>query len=64
MIQMKNGWLLTGSVDKTVKVWNIKRKCCIQTLVSHFEAINSLCILDKNTFISGGKDKDIIFWKY
>ena len=64
MIQMKNGWLLTGSVDKTVKVWNIKRKCCIQTLVSHFEAINSLCIIDKNTFISGGKDKDIIFWKY
>ena len=64
MVQMKNGWLLTGSVDKTVKVWNIKRKCCIQTLVSHFDAINSLCILDKDKFISGGKDHDIIFWKY
>ena len=64
MAQMKNGWLLTGSVDKTVKVWNIKRKCCIQTLVSHFDAVNSLCILDKDKFISGSKDQDIIIWKY
>ena len=64
MAQMKNGWLLTGSVDKTVKIWNIKKKICIQTLVSHFDAVNSICIIDKDEFISGGKDKDLIFWKY
>ena len=64
MAQLKNGWLLTGSVDKTVKIWNIKKKTCIQTLVSHFDAINSICVIDKDRFISGGKDKDLIFWKY
>ena len=60
---MNNGWLLTGSVDKTIKVWNVKKKCCIQTLISHFDAVYSLCIIDKDKFVTGGKDQEIIIWK-
>ena len=61
---MKNGYLLTGSVDKTIKVWNIYKKICLQTLVSHYDAIFSLCIIDKSQFVSGGRDNEIIVWKY
>ncbi len=51
-------------MDKTIKVWNINKKICIQTLVSHYDIILSLCIIDKNKFVSGGRDQDIIIWKY
>ena len=64
MLQMSNGWLLTGSADKTVKVWKVKRKIYIQTLISHFDAIYILCMIDKKRIVTGGKDQEIILWKY
>ena len=62
--QLSNGWIISASMDKTIKVWNIHKKICIQTLVSHYDVIFCLCIIDKNKFMSGGRDQDIIIWKY
>ena len=64
MKQLKNGWLLSGSVDKTIKVWNVKKKICLQTLVGHFDVIFGLCILNDDRFVSGGRDKELFIWKY
>ena len=62
--QLRNGLVVTASMDKTIKIWNIHRKICIQTLISHNDVIFSLCVIDKNRFVSGGRDQDIIIWKY
>ena len=42
----------------------IHKKICVQTLISHNDVIFSLCVIDKNRFVSGGRDQDIIIWKY
>ena len=62
--QLNNGLVLSASIDKTIKVWNIHKKLCIQTLISHYDVLFSLCIIDKSRFVSGGRDQDIILWKY
>ena len=62
--QLRNGLVVTASMDKTIKIWNIHKRICIQTLISHNDVIFSLCIIDKNRFASGGRDQDIIIWKY
>ena len=64
MKQLTNGLLISGSIDNTVRVWNIKKKECLQTLIAHFDVILSLCVLNDNRFISGGRDKELIVWKY
>ena len=62
--QLINGLVVTASMDKTIKVWNLFKKICVQTLVLHSDVVFSLCVIDKNRFISGGRDPDIIIWKY
>ena len=62
--QLRNGLVVTASMDKTIKIWNIHKRICIQTLISHNDVIFSLCVIDKNRFASGGRDQDIIIWKY
>ena len=62
--QLRNGLVATASMDKTIKIWNLYRRICIQTLVIHNDVVFSLCVIDKNRFISGGREPDIINWKY
>ena len=62
--QLRNGLVVSASMDKTIKIWNIYKRICIQTLISHKDVLFSLCIIDKKRFASGGRDQDIIIWKY
>ena len=61
--QLDNGLLISASMDKTIKIWNLSTKICVQTLKSHYDVIFTLCILDKNKFASGGREQDLILWK-
>jgi WD40 repeat protein len=56
--------MITASNDKTKKVWDIHKKICIQTLISHYVKIFSLYIIDKIKFVSDGRNQDIFLWKY
>ena len=35
LLQLKNGDLVSGSADKTIKIWNIETRACIQTRTDH-----------------------------
>lgn len=45
--KLNNGWIITASNDKNIKVWDIHKKIW-KTLVSHYDIIFSLCIVDRN----------------
>jgi WD40 repeat protein len=58
---LREGVLLSGSRDKTIKIWDLRTNTCIVTLEGHTEGISSLVLRDA-TLISGSYDKTIKIW--
>jgi WD40 repeat protein len=55
--------LVSGSADKTIKVWNLSTGQEILTLKSHLNPINTVVISpDGQTLVSGSADKTIKIW--
>ncbi|KAL9689978.1 hypothetical protein QQ045_010371 [Rhodiola kirilowii] len=53
--------LYTGSLDHTVKVWDLNTLECVQTLTGHSDAVMSLLCLDR-FLISCSLDRTIKIW--
>ena len=53
--------LFSGSVDWTIKVWNLKTGACLRTLIGHRDTVMSVCVLGSQLF-SGGRDKTLRVW--
>ncbi|CAM8901883.1 unnamed protein product [Rhodiola kirilowii] len=53
--------LYTGSLDHTVKVWDLNTLQCVQTLTGHSDAVMSLLCLDR-FLISCSLDRTIKIW--
>ena len=60
----KGNLLMTGSSDKTVKLWDVDTGNCTQTLEGHKEEIFS-CAFNYygNTIITASKDNTCRIWK-
>jgi len=57
-------YIMTGSADSTIKVWNVDEGICIQTLEGHEDVIYSLCELQRDgSIVSGSVDETLIIWK-
>lgn len=55
--------LVSGSEDKTVKIWNLSNGQEARTLTGHSDVIYSVAISpDGETLVSGSKDNTIKFW--
>jgi WD40 repeat protein len=54
--------LISGSVDKTVKIWSIRSGICLKTLQGHTGLILCLLVLTKHLVISGSGDRTIKIW--
>lgn len=63
--EIKPGIIASGSEDKTLKLWDLNTKRCINTIEDPNESkINSMCILnDSGTIITGGDDNLIKIWE-
>ena len=58
-------FIVSGSDDKTVKIWNYKTSECISTLKGHNNSITSVTIIpDSLQIVSGSSDKKIKLWDY
>jgi len=58
-----NELIITGSADKTIKIWGLDFGDCHRSLLAHADSVMSLRFLPgTHCFFSGGKDKVIKYW--
>ncbi|OUM63678.1 hypothetical protein PIROE2DRAFT_9750 [Piromyces sp. E2] len=60
-LQYDDEKIISGSRDKTIKIWDIKTNECIKTLYGHTGSILSLQF-DNNYLVTGSSDNTIIIW--
>ena len=57
------GQVITGSADKTLKLWNLEPKVeCITTFKGHTDCIRSIAIISDTQFLSASNDASIREW--
>ncbi|CDK24888.1 unnamed protein product [Kuraishia capsulata CBS 1993] len=62
-IQFDDQFLMTGSYDKTVKIWNVNTGELLRTLEGHNGGIKAL-VFDDQKLITGGLDSTIKVWNH
>ena len=61
LIELLDGRIASGSSDWSIKIWDVKNKICVQTLIGQ-NVILSLAQLNDGRLISGCADKSIYLW--
>jgi WD40 repeat protein len=59
---LPDGTLVSGSDDKTIKLWNTKTGQCLKTLEGHSKKISALTVLPNGILASASYDKTIKLW--
>ena len=57
LCQLNNGYIISGSDDKTIKVWNEEN--ILESLSGHTYSVRALCQMNENSFTSASFDKTI-----
>ncbi len=53
--------LYSGSLDKTVRSWNLGRRAAVETIYNHLDYVESLGLLADKWVASGGRGDKAIF---
>ena len=59
--QLRNGDLVSGSADKTIKIQNIETRACIQTITGHIDSVWDWLKLQNGNIVSGSVDGTIMY---
>lgn len=62
LITLENSFLVSGSRDNTIKIWDVKEGICVHTLEGHTGYISALLQLRNGYLASGSSDKTIKIW--
>lgn len=55
--------LASGSCDSTIRLWNVERGVCIETLNKHTDQVFSIAFSPDGKYLaSGSKDKSVHIW--
>lgn len=68
-IQANGHWILTGSYDNSVNIWNMKGEHKLSLPAGHEAPIKGVAWINMNedssaTFVSGSKDQTILIWEW
>ena len=56
--------LASGSVDRTIRIWNIKTGTSLKTLQGHTSFVNTVTFNQDGLLASGSNDRTIKIWDY
>ena len=59
LIQLRNGNIVSGSVDISLKIWNIESGTCLETLNGHINRVRCVVELRNSNIISGSDYKSL-----
>ena len=59
---LPDGCLVSGSQDKTIRIWDVSSGICIAVLTGHTDSINTLVVLKNGNIVSGSNDNTIRIW--
>ena len=59
LIELNNGNLVSGSNDKSIKIWDLENKSCVKTLIGHSGNVISFLEHSSGKLISGGGFNDL-----
>ena len=62
LLVLEDGRLLSGSIDHTIKFWDLDTGACAGTLKGHREGVASLAKLEGGRLASGSTDFKIKIW--
>ena len=64
IVSPDSNYVISGSLDKTIKIWNLAKGELFQTLEGHKQMIFSVALSsDSQYIISGSMDKTLKVWK-
>jgi len=55
-------YLLSASLDKTIKLWNLKKRKCLNTFEKHTDRVFALEVIDQEHFVSGSANGELFLW--
>ncbi|KAK4101206.1 WD40 repeat-like protein [Parathielavia hyrcaniae] len=66
-LQHNSQYLVSGSRDRTLKVWDMKSRRCLRTMAKHRGSV--LCLQfdsspEEDLIVSGSSDSDVIIWRF
>lgn len=54
--------LLSGSEDKTARLWSVSTGACLRTFVGHRGPVHDVAVVDQVTFLTASRDQTIMAW--
>ena len=54
--------VVSGSADKTLRVWDLTTNTCTAVLNGHTDYVSSVVVLNETTVVSGSADKTLRVW--
>ncbi len=57
VVELKNGNIISGSYDGSIKIWNVETRECVATLLGHKGIVFSVAETQNGEIVSGINNK-------
>ena len=59
---VKDLYLISGFIDKSIRVWNLNTLLCICIVTEHSSGVRETLLMDNEKLFSTSLDKSVLMW--